>query len=79
MENLDVYIRGDVVGYTIDDDGDSCWGYYSVEEAKVVAKSIIDWEVKEAKKKHCEQLKTWIKNKVPMEYRTTFSTALAVE
>ena len=79
VETLDTYIRGDVVGYTIDDDGDSCWGYYSVEDAMGEAKSVIDYIVKEAKKKHCEQLKTWIKHKVPFEKRTTFSTALAVE
>jgi hypothetical protein len=79
VETLDVYIRGEVCGYTVDDDGDSCWGFYSVKDAIQEAKGSIDWTVTEAKKKHCEQLKTWIKNKVPFEYRTTLSTALSVE
>jgi len=78
VENLDTYVRGDIVGYTIDDDGDSCWGYYSVEDAMGEAKGVVDWMIKDAKDKHCEQLKTWIKNKVPYEYRTTLSTAMEV-
>jgi hypothetical protein len=77
-KTLDSYIRGDVYGYVIDEDGDSCWGYYSEEDAMEEAKSIVDWIVKEAKKKHCEQLKTWIKNKVPLSIRTTMEEALEV-
>lgn len=79
VETLDTYIRGDVCGYAIDDDGDSCSGFYSIEVAIAEAKSSIDWMVKKAKKKHYEQLKTWIKNKIPFEYRATLSTALSVE
>lgn len=78
VEALDIYIRGDIVGYVIDEDGDSCWGYYSVEDAMMEAKSVVDYDVAETKKQHCEQVKTWIKNKVPLEYRTTFSEALEV-
>jgi len=77
-ETLDKYIRGEVFGYVIDDDGDSCWGYYSIEDAMDEAEGIIDWIVKDAKEKHCEQLKIWIKNKVPMENRHTMKTALEV-
>jgi hypothetical protein len=79
VETLDIYVRGDVCGFDVDDGADSCYGFYSVKEAMAEAKSVVDWMVKEAKEKHCEQLKTWIKNKVPFEYRTTLSTAMAVE
>ena len=78
VKDLDTYLRGEIFGYIVDEDGDSCWGYYSVEDAMMEAKSIVDWEVNEAKKKHCEQLKTWIKHKVPYEHRTTLSEALEV-
>lgn len=72
VKNLDTYIRNDIVGYSIDDgDGDSCCGYYSVEDAMDEAKSSIDYIVEEAKKKHYEQVKTWIKNKVPLLYRVS--------
>jgi hypothetical protein len=77
-ETLDSYIRGEVFGYVVDDHADSCWGYYSVEDAMAEAKSIVDWMVKEAKEKHCEQLKTWIKNKVPFYARKSFAESLEV-
>ena len=78
VETLDTYIRGDIVGFDVDDGADSCSGFYSVEDAMAEAKGVVDWMVSEAKKKHCEQLKTWIKHKVPFEKRTTLSTALEV-
>jgi len=78
VEALDCYIRGDVYGYVIDEDGDSCWGYYDIKYAIQEAKDSIDWIVKEAKKKHYEQLKTWIKNKAPLVVRTSMKQALEV-
>ena len=57
-ETLDKYLTGQVFGYVIDEDGDSCWGYYSIEDALEEAKNIIDYMVNEAKKNHCNQLKT---------------------
>jgi len=77
-ETLDCYLRGDVYGYVVDNDGDSCWGYYSIEDAMREAESVVDWIVKEAKKKHCEQVKIWIKNKVPFQVRTSLKEALEV-
>lgn len=76
--DLDTYIRGDIFGYIVDEDGDSCWGYYSIKEAMMEAENIIDYIVEEAKKSHFEQLKTWIKNKVPLHIRATMQTAIAV-
>ena len=75
---LDQYIRGDVCGYIIDEDGDSCWGYFGEEYAIEEAKGVVDYMVKEAKKSHFEQLKIWIKNKVPFYARQTFAVALEV-
>ena len=74
------YLSGDVCGYIIDEDGDSCWGYYGGKQYAIDdAKGVVDYIVKEAKQSHFEQLKTWIKNHVPLSVRTTLSTALAVE
>lgn len=86
VETLDSYIRGDVYGYTVGED--SCWGYYSIEDAMAEAKSAVDWIVEEekkiakkivekTKKKHCEQVKTWIKNNVPLHCRYDIKSALS--
>jgi len=69
VETLDTYLRGDVYGYVIDDD-DSCWGFYSsIEDVMCEARSEVDGIIKYNIKKHCEQLKKWIKNKVPLSVR----------
>jgi len=70
VETFNNYLRGNVFGYIIDDgDGDSCWGYYSIEDAIEEAQDMIDHIVKQEKKIHFKQLKAWIKNKVPFQYR----------
>jgi hypothetical protein len=48
VSELDSYLRGEVYGYQIEEDGDSCWGYigdikYCIEDAK----SVIDYEAKQ--------------------------------
>jgi len=73
------YLSGDVCGYVIDEDGDSCWGYYGGKEYAIEdAKSVVDYMVKEAKKSHFEQLKTWIRNRVPLSVRQSMGEALAI-
>lgn len=43
VQTYDQYLQGDVYGYKIDDDnGDSCWGYYGIEDCISEAKSIVD-------------------------------------
>jgi hypothetical protein len=42
VETYDQFLRGDVYGYQIDEDGDSCWGFYGQEECLSEAKSIVD-------------------------------------
>lgn len=45
LEDLEKYMNGEVYGYMIDGgDGDSCWGYYSMDHAIEEARSIIDCE-----------------------------------
>jgi len=78
VETMDIYMRGEIVGYIIDEDGDSCWGYYSIEDAMAEAESIIDYDIKAATKSHFDQLKQWIVNKVPLYVRTTMADALSV-
>jgi hypothetical protein len=66
----DQYLRGEVYGYQIDDEGDSCWGFYGMEECIEEAQSTVNSLVKQFIKKHGEQVKSWIRNKVPLIYRT---------
>lgn len=68
---------GNVYGYEVlDAEGehvDSCWGYYGDYDADYSAlseaKSAADYHIEQARKSHFEQVKTWIKNRVPLAYR----------
>jgi len=74
VEIFNNYLRGNVYGYIIDYDGDSCWGFYDIEDAIDEAKSTIDYIVKQERKSHFEQLKIWIRNRVPFQYRISAIT-----
>ena len=65
------YLSGNVYGYVIDKDGDSCYGFYGdyEEGALAEARSALDYIVKENRKKNEEKLKTYITNNVPLEKR----------
>lgn len=73
VKTYDNYLRGDIYGFTIEETEDSCWGYFgwNHEESGLLAeaKSTIDWSITEKRKKKVKQIKTWIKNKVPFQYR----------
>ena len=71
VKTFDAYLRGNIYGYIVDDDGDSCWGFYSIEDAIEGSKNMIDYIVKQERKNHFEQLKIWIRNKVPFQYRVS--------
>jgi len=73
IKTFDAYLRGNVYGYIVDEDGDSCWGFYSIEDAIDEAKNTIDYIVKQERKTHFEQLKIWIRNRVPFQYRTSIT------
>ena len=54
IDTLNQYFAGDVYGYVIDEDGDSCWGYYGMECCIEEAKSIVDYIVEQAVKEPLE-------------------------
>lgn len=60
---------GTVYGYRIRSTEDSCWGYYGYPEDSGLlddAKASIDYHIEQERKNHFEQVKTWIKNHVPL-------------
>ena len=73
VEEWNDYLSGNVYGYNIEETGDSCWGFYGDYDAKDgcldEAKSVVDSHIKSERKSHFEQLKIWIRNKVPMANR----------
>jgi hypothetical protein len=42
VQTYDQFLRGEIYGYRIDEDGDSCWGFYGQNECVTEAKNIID-------------------------------------
>ena len=73
VETYNQYLAGDVYGYVVRRDNepiDSCWGFYGQSDCLNEAKSIVDSEDKQAVSKHCHKVKQWIRNKVPLIYRS---------
>ena len=52
VDTYDKYLRNEVYGYVIDDHGDSCWGYYDIEDAVSEAKGIVEHS-ESNKEVHC--------------------------
>ena len=77
IEIYDKYIRGEVYGVVcnIENDMDSCVGFYSKEEAIQWGKETIDFHVKSSYRKHFNYLKKIIKSKVNIIYRDSLSIA----
>ena len=73
VETYDQYLTGDVWGYVVEHEAsgweDSCWGFYGSDYCEDEAKSSIDRHVAELRKEKIEQVKTWIRNKVPLYVR----------
>ena len=74
VEEYDNYLTGEVYGYRVEDEEGSviasCRGYngdikYALEEGISEARALIRNDIK----KHVEQVKTWIKNRVPLDKR----------
>lgn len=82
VETYDNYLTGEVYGFMVEKDGDdvdSCWGFYGDEGLKCMigeAKTEIDFDIQRRRKKHFDQVKTWIRNRVPLQYRTPLQLAL---
>lgn len=72
VDNWNDYLSGNVYGYEIVETDDSCWGFYGDPDKSGIieeAKASVDSSIRQASLKHFEQLKTWIRNKVPFMYR----------
>jgi len=81
------YAFGEVYGYSVEGiDDASCWGFYGYDHEKSGllsdAQGAIDYHIEQARieqieqiesqrKAHTEQVKTWIRNRVPFQYRST--------
>jgi hypothetical protein len=67
------YLSGQVFGYIVKDtDGehlDSCWGFYGTDHVIEEAKRAAGYCARAKREKRQAQLKTWIKNRVPLEKR----------
>lgn len=77
IEEYDNYLTGNVYGYQVYGDGgieelDTCWGFYGdIERSGLMdeARSSIDYYIKRKQEQKENQLKTYLVNKVPLEYR----------
>lgn len=67
------YLSGDVYRYNVEDAGDNCGGFYGHDHEKSglleYARNAIDYHIKQVKLDHFIQLKSWIRCKVPLQYR----------
>lgn len=73
------YLSGNVYGWSVAKTGDSVWGYYGDPEKSGCldeAKYNVDAYIEEQRKSHWQQLKTWIKNRVPLMYRRPINDVL---
>ena len=69
-------LSGDVYGYSIEATNDSCWGFYGYDSVKEAAQEALEYAWKSTQKKHEDKKRAEIKNRVPLEKRTTFSLLL---
>lgn len=70
---------GNAYGYVIEENGEevgSCWGYlepdpWPIEKTYVIqeAKAAADAHIEHRRRKHWQQVKTWIRNRVPFMHR----------
>lgn len=84
VETYDQYLTGEVFGFTVvdpddeDDPIDSCWGYYGDDHRASglleTAENAIDCHIERNRKGHFEQLKKWIRSKVPVQHRTALES-----
>ena len=73
VDIYDKYISGEVYGFKAETEKgeaiDSCWGFYSEEDAVGEAKGAIDYYINDRIKKHNNKLKGQIKGKVNINHR----------
>ena len=73
VETYDNCLTGAVYGYEIKESGDSCWGFYGYDHRASgllqYAENSIDCTIRNNIKTHIERLKSWVRNRVPLQYR----------
>jgi hypothetical protein len=73
ISEWNIILRGEVYRYEIiDPDGeeiDSLWGLFGEDHLKEEYQSMIDLDISGKRKKHFDQLKKRIRNRVPLAYR----------
>ena len=73
VDTYNQYLSGDIYGYVIEKDGkqiDSCWGFYGMEGVEEQGRSVVNYQIGQTVKKHCQKVKDWIRNSVPLIYRS---------
>lgn len=72
VEIYDQWLVGDVWGYIVKDMDsvyDSCYGFFGYDYCLNEAKSIVDNYIARERKRHVKQVKSWLRNRVPLIYR----------
>jgi hypothetical protein len=75
VEIYDQFLTGEVYGYQITniksgEMTDSCYGFYGeIDYCMDEAIGTVQWNINNDIKTHAEKVKTWIKNRVPLEKR----------
>ena len=69
VKTYDQYLTGDVYGYIIEDEDESCWGFYGEDYCLQEAQSVVDYIVNREKKEKQKKLKSMITKHVPLSYR----------
>jgi len=80
VETYASYLEGDVVGWSVERDGDTVeqvGGYYGFSENEkdmlAEARAAVDADIKERMRKHCERRKVEIRQHVPLGKRAAFA------
>lgn len=72
VETWDQYLSGEVYGYSIDGiEAAGCWGFYGEPEKSGLmeaARGDIDYHIEQRTKDHAAEVKSWIKNNIPLIY-----------
>ena len=74
VNSYDQYITGEVYGSNIEEVDDSCSGFFGDDHKASglleYAENAIDCHIKNKVDNHISKVKSWIKSKVSLDYRT---------
>ena len=74
VKDYDDYLSGSVYGYIVEENDDSCWGYYGYNDMIAEAKSNIDYYLETKRTEKQNKLKALIHNKVSLLKRQDLLT-----